>query len=230
MGSTNEHHARAPRLLLLLVCVAVLGAGCVVQTVKTVVVTRPVEQTAALETTVAVAHAVQVVATSTPAALATLTLTPSSAPTGVPTPTPTPIPWETYLITETIRIGNGNIGKLWMPVPRDWDGVGMTNVNVVRIAPEPHDLYQDEHGNVIAFWNAGYRDAIDYQIVFRVDLAPAAYAVVDGDVGAYDTASEEYLRYTQPSKWIQSDAEEIAQLADNIVGGEENPYRQARLV
>jgi transglutaminase-like putative cysteine protease len=158
----------------------------------------------------------------------TFTYTPSSTHTPIPTATATPIPWQSYKMTYVIK--EGNIGKLWMPVPREWDGIGMANVNIISISPQPNDIYQDVQGNKIAFWNVGYSDYMDYSITFLVDLAPIRYIIDPNNIGEYDKTNSEYLRYMQPSSRIESNNEEIIQLAKQIVGNENNPFRQAKLI
>lgn len=131
-------------------------------------------------------------------------------------------------MTETIRIGG--VGKLWMPVPRDWDGIGMANVEIVSIFPAPDDIYKDVQGNLIAYWDVGYRSSTEFSIVFELDLAPIDYQIDPNALGVYDVSSLEYQRYIQESEWIQSSDDRIVQLAREIVGTETNPYRQAQLV
>ena len=131
-------------------------------------------------------------------------------------------------MTYSIRIGD--VGKLWMPVPRDWDGRGMANVSIIDISPKPDDLYQVSQGNMIAYWDVGHREVQDYSITFVLDLAPIRVVVDPNTIGSYDQSSPEYERYTRPSSRIESDDEQIVQLARQIVGDESNPYRQARLI
>ena len=169
--------------------------------------------------------------TSTPKLTAIFTLTPTITATATsrPTRTPTPIPWQSYKMTYSIRIGG--VGKLWMPIPRDWDGIGMTNVSLIEITPQPDDTYQDSQGNMIAFWNLGYSNGnADFSITFKVDLAPIYYGINPEQIGEYDKTSLNYQHYTQPSSWIESDNVEIIQLAKNIIGNETNPYEQANLI
>jgi len=40
----------------------------------------------------------------------------------------------------------------------------------------------------------------------------------------YETSRPEYVRFTQPEKYIESDDPEIVRLADKIAAGESNPY------
>jgi len=162
--------------------------------------------------------------TTTPTILPTIT----STITPKPTFTATPIPWESYVFTEKIRIGG--VGKLWMPIPREWDGIGMSNVEIIDISPPPDEIYDDEQGNRIAFWSIYNRNDLNIIITFSAQLAPISYHIDPNNLQEYDTSSFEYQRYTQPSEWVQSDDEEIVQLARDIVGSVENPYYQAQMI
>ncbi len=148
--------------------------------------------------------------------------------TKTPTPSPTPIPWKTYQISYTID--RNNHGKIWIPIPREWDGIGMKNVEILSIVPEQTDLFQDVQGNVIAYWSAGNRGTSDYSITYRIQLAPIKYDINPDLIVDYDVTTWEYQRYTQPSEWIQSSNEEIVSLAHEIIGDESNPYKQARSI
>ncbi len=142
------------------------------------------------------------------------------------TPSPNPFPQQSYRMEYAIRIGD--VGKLWMPVPRTADGMV---VDLIDIVPTPDDVFEDSQGNLIAFWDVGYRSTTVYSITFNADLEPIIRYDINPDlIGAYDTSSWEYQRYTRPSQLIQSDAGAIIQLAHQIVGEETNPYHQARLI
>lgn len=166
----------------------------------------------------------QIVPTSAIASELSIENTPSPRPTA----TATPIPWQRYKMTISLRIGR--INKLWMPVPRNWDGIGMANVEILNISRKPDDLYNDEQGNLIAFWNVANRATAEYSMTFLIDLAPIAYKIDPNLIEHYDISTWEYQRYTQPSKMIQSTDERIIQLAHQIVEKETNPYHQARLI
>lgn len=135
---------------------------------------------------------------------------------------------QRYRMTETLRIGG--IDKLWMPVPKEWDGIGMSNVKVIEISPQPDDIYEDADGNKIAFWETKGRGLTEYKIVFEADFSPVWYNIDPSKIGNYDTTSPEYQKYTKPSPWIESDNEAIVKLAHEIVGNERNPLIQARLI
>jgi len=167
-------------------------------------------------------------ATFTPEPRVTFTPEPTATLTPRPTSTATPIPWQSYKFTYSINIGG--IGKLWMAIPQEWDGVGIRDLTIVDLTPKPDDIYQDNQGNKIAFWNAGKYGTRNYSITFTVKLATIRYAVNLESIGEYDETSVEYQRYTQPSARIESDNENIVQLAKQIVGNETNPYLQAKLI
>ncbi|MBC7073975.1 transglutaminase domain-containing protein [Candidatus Parcubacteria bacterium] len=135
---------------------------------------------------------------------------------------------QSYRLTETLRISN--IEKLWMPIPREWDGAGMSNVKLIEISPKPDDLYEDANGNKIAFWETKKGGPGEYKIVFEADFSPIWYNIDPSKVGNYDVKSPEYQKYTKPSPWIESDNEKIIKLAHEIVGNEKNPLIQVKLL
>lgn len=141
-------------------------------------------------------------------------------------PTAVPVNWKKYHMTYLIKISG--TGKLWMPVPREWDGIGMRNVVVTDISPKPADQYQEDQGNLIAFWNT--RGSKEYRISFDIELSNIKYEIDPKNIGTYDTNSPDYIRYTQPSSRIESNDEEINNLAKQIVGNETNYYFQAKLI
>ena len=144
-----------------------------------------------------------------------------------PTPTPTPIPWRSFIITETVSIHD--VGRLWMPLPTNWNGIGMANVKILEIKPEPQEIYADIHGNRIAYWYVGGRKG-NYKIVFSLDLSIISVDINPETIEEIDKSSEEFALYTNPSEWIQSDDEQIINLAKRIIVSENNPYKQARLI
>ena len=57
-----------------------------------------------------------------------------------------------------------------------------------------------------------------------------AFDVDSARVGDYDRASPTYLKYTAPSKYIESNSPEIIAASKQIIGNETNPYLQARRI
>jgi len=147
-------------------------------------------------------------------------------PTIIPTPSATPIPWQKYSMTYLVKEG-GN-GKLWMPAPRNWEGIGMRNVQIIEIFPDPIEQYQDEQGNQIILWNRN--GPKEYSIKFEVELSEIHYSIDPEMIGDYDSSSAEYKKYTSPSSRIESDDPRILELAKSIIVDEINPYNQANLI
>ena len=165
-----------------------------------------------------------------PTSTYTNTLEPSNTPTITlqPTNTPTQTPWRSYKIIYTLT--RDNFSALWMPIPKNWEGIGMKDVEILSISPEPDDLFEDVQGNLIAYWSSGFKGSYDYVVEYNIKLSPINYQIDIENIKDYDTTNWEYQRYTQPSKLIQSDDEKIIALAKEIVGSEENPYNQAKLI
>jgi len=156
------------------------------------------------------------------------TFTETLIPTHTPTLTQTPIPWTPFKMTYKINIDG--IGKLWMPVPQNWDEIGMRNIEIIDISPPPDDLYEDVQGNLIAYWYVGYRASTDYSISYNIELAPIHHEINVDLIGEYEKNDYEYKRYTQPSQLIQSSDMTVIKLASQIVGDEKNCYIQAQLI
>jgi len=121
--------------------------------------------------------------------------------------------------------------KLWLPAPREWDS--QKGVKIVHVDPPPHGEYTDpEFGNRMFFWDFGdepeqavYSVNLSYRVEsfdFRADIAPDL-------VGTYDTTSEFYSLYTRSTDHIEI-TPEIRALALEAVGGEQNPYWQAKRI
>ena len=138
-----------------------------------------------------------------------------------------PINWQKYRIKYGITLSGG--GKLWIPIPREWDGIGMKNIRIIDISPKPKDIFEDEHGNLISFWRISLWRR-KYSITFEIWVAPIKYKIRPHSIGSYDQRSYEYKRYTKPSKRIQSDNEAIRKLAKEIIGDEKTPLNQATLL
>lgn len=138
-----------------------------------------------------------------------------------------PINWQKYRIKYGIILSRGR--KLWMPIPREWDGIGMRNIKIIDISPKPKDIFEDEHGNLISFWRIP-PSRRKYSITLEIWVAPIKYKIQPYSIGSYDQQSYEYKRYTKPSKRIQSNNETIRRLAKKIIGNEKSPLNQAVLL
>lgn len=136
--------------------------------------------------------------------------------------------WQRYRIRVVIKIGG--IRKLWMPVPREWDGSSVFDGHVFEVFPTATDRYSDADGNEIVYWRIQDQSTREYGMVFEISVRPVTYHITPSRIGTYDTTSSLYQRYTRPSPLCQSDAPEIVSQAQKVVGSETNPFQQAQLL
>ncbi len=118
--------------------------------------------------------------------------------------------------------------KLWMPVPREWDS--QKNVKIISVQPKPHARYVDpEYGNPILFWDFGKmpeQTAYKVEITYSLESYDINVEVDAERVGSYDKTSKEYALYTRSTHTI-SITPKVKELAQVVIGDEENPYIQA---
>lgn len=106
-------------------------------------------------------------------------------------------------------------------------------IKLGNIFPEPEQIVVDpDHGNRIVIWK--YRpEPGEEQIYFRIDFtAVITMRTTDVDPDAVsipDRGSALWRMYTCNETWIEADGK-VAESARTIVGGERNPYVQARLI
>lgn len=172
-------------------------------------------------------------ATHTP--LPTITQQPTNTPQPTKTLTPTPITWKSFRVVYSLEWGYiPGASKLWIPIPNESNGVGMRNVTIEGIQPEPDDLYQDVHGNLIAYWGDSFRQYQTYRITYTIDLSPIIIDInpdaIFVDDPYWGLTQQEYELYTKANETIPSDDERFIQLAQEIVGNETNPFYQAQLI
>jgi len=121
--------------------------------------------------------------------------------------------------------------KLWIPVPREW--ASQKAVCILTVEPEPHAKYTDpEQGNRMFFWDFGKEpENLSYEVHIRFSLESyEVHAEVDpNQIGSYDKASKEYALYTRSENTICI-TPKIREMAQEAVGDEKNPYRQAKLI
>lgn len=127
---------------------------------------------------------------------------------------------------------NGTL-KVWIPLPVELDS--QKNISILNLQPEQYlssgpvttgDLGQ-------AFFEIPLEEMKDSFINLTADYQFTTYErrfIVDQDsIGPYNTTSDLYRKYTVSQPNIEL-TEDIAHLAESIVGNEQNPYRKARLI
>ncbi|MFP3984876.1 MAG: transglutaminase-like domain-containing protein [Candidatus Bathyarchaeia archaeon] len=99
---------------------------------------------------------------------------------------------------------------------------------IYSISPTPDDILTDEFGNHYAQWKTqisrgeSFRASISYIILsFAI-----TFSVDTNLTHSYNESSIVHV-YTQPEKYVESDAPQIIATAQNIVEGETNPQEKA---
>lgn len=121
--------------------------------------------------------------------------------------------------------------EVWIPIPRKWDGKGLLSIEFLDISPVPLTQIREENGTDILYWENTTGSTQIYRLVFiiestYIDISPASKI----NFPDYDTNSYIYKKYTKSEDIIQKDAEEIVNIARDIVKSETNPYQQAKLI
>ena len=140
-------------------------------------------------------------------------------------------PCRYWHFVENVELtGDAPEARLWVALPVNHRG---QTVVMGEIYPEPVKVYEDPlGGNRIVFWRlTDIEDGRDFY--FYYDFTYAAEEVnVDVDplrIEPYDVKSAEYKRYTQSEPWVEITDDIRAKTAE-IVGDEDNPYFQARII
>ena len=159
------------------------------------------------------------------------TATPYPTLTSIPSPTPTAIPYDSPLYFNTFEIHDHleiTADEIWRPIPHDIEGDNhIRNVEVLEISPEPDEIRVDAVGNQIAHWT-NIDGSIDMHFALKIRTYP--FEVDPDSIQAYDPSSELYQQYTQANDVFPANNEHVLALAEEIIGDESNPYRQALLI
>ena len=141
------------------------------------------------------------------------------------------VEYRVELYPEPNEIDSSTDLKLWIPVPREW--ASQKAVQITSVEPEPHAEYTDpEHGNRMLFWDFGAessRSCYDVTVRYRIESYEVHAEIDPNAIVSYDKSSKEYRLYTRSTHTITI-TPEIRELARQAVGGETNPYVQARRI
>jgi len=121
--------------------------------------------------------------------------------------------------------------KLWLPVPREWDS--QRAVRIISVEPRPHAEYTDpEFGNRMFFWDFAQepaRPVYSVNLSYRLESFDLRAKIDPERIGEYEESDDLYALYTRSTDHIEISPEIVA-LAQEAVGEEDNPYRQARQI
>ena len=158
--------------------------------------------------------------------------TPTPSPTSTPSPTPTPfatlaVPYR-YEMQYAVQAADS---RVWMPIPRYWDGNGQRHVLIREISPSPADQYREQNGTEVVYWENPSQVPQTFKVVFDVEIGLIEYGIDETRAWpAYDVSSDLYQKNTIATGWAQVNHPEIQNQALAIVGNETNPYKKARLI
>jgi transglutaminase/protease-like cytokinesis protein 3 len=171
--------------------------------------------------------------------------TETASPTAEPTLTATaeeptePLAYnnpQKYQVTYTVTIKNDGFNpndiRLYLPLAGSYDA--QKDLEIVSISPAPtRQEIEPLSGNAMVYWQLKGTPAKGSSTKLEEQFTFTAYetntAIDPATVKPYDTKSDDYKRYTQPEKYIESTDPQVVQLADQIAGSETNPYLLAKM-
>jgi transglutaminase-like putative cysteine protease len=179
---------------------------------------------------------------------ALITSAPGEAPplafTDVPAPPSTPAPVAGSVIQKnprkyrvefvaTLKNDGFTPNKIliYQPRPVAWDG--QQDMVIETVSPQPSREGADPvFGNGMYYWNLNTMPRIGESIPIKIQFTYTAYEIaaqVDPNtVQPYDRESPLYRLYTRPEQFIESNDSQIADIANRLADGEQNPYLLAR--
>lgn len=92
------------------------------------------------------------------------------------------------------------------------------------------ERWQDEEGNQFVLLELGQLKEGETKTVtvhYEIEATPFSFSPTLYSFSAYDTTSFEYLKYTSPEEWEESDAVEIQDKAWELTGKIEDPWHAA---
>jgi transglutaminase-like putative cysteine protease len=121
--------------------------------------------------------------------------------------------------------------KVWLPLPREWDN--QKEVQIVSVTPPPQARYTDpDFGNPMLFWDFGKEPVANWyraEVRFRLVTYETRFDIDPRQVRPYSKTNADYLLYTRDEHTVHL-TPKVSELAKEAVGGETNPYLQARRV
>ena len=122
--------------------------------------------------------------------------------------------------------------RIWLPVPLQ--STAQADPRVLSVSPQRYVRYPATvHEDLGTLYMEVPLDSLEGDLEVSVKTVHTHYqrsCRVDPElVGEYDTAAPEYLRYTAQGTNIVY-TQEMRRLAQEVVGDEDNPYLQARMI
>jgi len=139
--------------------------------------------------------------------------------------------FERMVIPDHIVPDTGTI-RIWYPLPVDTGYQTEISINNISY-PEYIRAGPITSGDIGYIYYEIPADEIDGDLIISADISFTSYGrgydVDPEKVGTYDKTDPDYIRYTGSERNIEV-TDETRELAENIVGDETNPYRQAGMI
>jgi transglutaminase-like putative cysteine protease len=137
---------------------------------------------------------------------------------------------RTYALEYSVQV-RGVTGEapnsLYLWVPKPLEGPEQRGIQLVSQEPEP--MFEDVRGvKLYRLENLVPGESYAVSQSYMVDRYSVETKVNIGRVPAYDTTTKLYKRYTAADPQVPAGSEQAIKVARGVVGGERNPYRQAR--
>ena len=137
---------------------------------------------------------------------------------------------RTYALEYSVQV-RGVTGEapnsLYLWVPKPLEGPEQRGIQLVSQEPEP--MFEDVRGvKLYRLEDLVPGESYGVSQSYMVDRYSVETKVNIGRVPPYDTATKLYKRYTAADPQVPAASEQVLKLARSVVGGERNPYRQAR--
>jgi len=137
----------------------------------------------------------------------------------------------TYQIEHPTVLGQQTlVDQLWLPLPNT-DGDGTRAFKLLDAYPDGYELIDIGASNQALYWDnvpdRCQQSNCVFGYHFDITLERPEYAIPWQNSPLYDTLDTLYQTYTQPQRGIEADDPKIQALAQNIIGDEDNVFKQA---
>lgn len=144
-----------------------------------------------------------------------------------------------YHVTYSVVIYNDDAEikelEVWMPKPSSYDSQKIERVDILTM---PYNVMIDKYGNTIIHWENLDLYLENFKSLELPCASMAIYCTLyetknyinRGSVGQYNKTDSQYLLYTCPEQFIESNDTQIITTANNIAGNITNPYDKACLI
>jgi transglutaminase-like putative cysteine protease len=162
----------------------------------------------------------------------------STSPPHTPAPPEEPVSFQNpqrYHVEYVVTVYNEGFDldelRVCQPRPIQWDG--QAEVEIEEVSPSPTTEGLDlVFGNGMYYWQLLGEPSRGGSTAFRIEFSVTAYetrtSIQPAEVQPYNKDDPLYARHTQSERFIMAADPLIVKTADELAGGETNPYLLAR--